>query len=147
MTNEKDRLIDELIEIARKKREQIQKTEKPNWITNCSFRVNEETSVSVNLQVCSDVKTLVGLLGKLYEKKNGFDKANKFLNTNEEFTWFGHTLEEWGADIKTRIDKLNVSNTKKELEIIESKLNSKISKERRDELELEEIKKQLGYGD
>lgn len=143
MATNNDQLVQELTKIVNEKKLAIAKAEKPNWKTNCSFRYSKDTSASINLQVCGQVEELVYILGFLIEKRNAFDSAQKIVGTNLEFKWFGFTLDEWSEDIKTRIDKIEITMKKKELELLEERLSKLISPELRAKMELEEIQKML----
>lgn len=144
MATEKDKIVDELFKIIQEKKQEISKAEKPVWKTNCAFRYSKEYSTSVNLQVVSDISELVSILAFLFEKESGYNKAKEFLGVKEEFSWFGYSFSEWASDIKTRIDKIQIIDKKRELERLEERLDKLVSKERREELEIEAIKKQLG---
>lgn len=143
MESEKDKIVQGLFEIVQQKKAEIAKAEKPSWETNCAFRFNKDASTVTNLQVCSSVEELVGILGFLIEKNNSFESAQKILGTKVNFKWLGFTVKEWTADIKTRIDKIDITNKKKELENLEGRLDKLVSKEMREQLELAEIKKLL----
>lgn len=138
----KDVLIDELIQIAQNKKKEIEKAEKPTWLTNCLFSY-DNSSMKTNIRTVSSIRELVNILAFVINKDISFSTANSFLCTKEVFEYFGFTKEDWINDIKTRIDQINITAKRKELEGIESKLDSMISKERREELELEAIVKQL----
>lgn len=139
-----DELVQELFNVVQTKKAEIAKAEKPNWATNCSFRFNKETSSNTNLQVCSDVEELVNILGFLCDKKRGFDEAQKITETKLKFKWLGFTFDEWASDVKTRIDKIQISNKKKDLELLEERLDKLVSPELKRKLELAEISKMLG---
>jgi hypothetical protein len=143
MINETDKIIQQLFEVVQQKKAEIAKAEKPNWLTNCAFRFNLESSSSINLQVCSEIETLINILGFLCEKKRGHDEAISLLGLSSTFKWLNFTFDEWCSDIKTRIDKINISTKRKELEILESRLDNLVSPELKRKLELEEIQKLL----
>ena len=143
MANDRDKLVQELFNVVQEKKAAIAKAEKPNWETNCAFRYNKDSSASINLQVCSDGEELVNILGFLIEKKNAFESAQKILGTSFKFKWSGFSFEDWSSDLKTRLDKIEISIKKKELEMLEGRLNGLVSKEMREQLELDEIKKML----
>jgi len=44
-----DEIVQELVAIVNKKREEIQKAERPNWITNGSFKFAKGSTDSFNL--------------------------------------------------------------------------------------------------
>lgn len=144
MSTNNDKLVQELTKIVNEKKAAIAKAERPNWNTNCAFRYSKDSAASINLQVCGNVEDLVNILGFLCEKRNAFNEAQKIIGTNLEFKWFGFTFDEWAEDIKTRIDKIEITMKKKELEMLEERLNKLISPELRAQMELEEIRKSLG---
>ena len=143
MSNERDKQVQELFKVVQEKKTAIAKAEKPNWETNCAFRYNKESSFSTNIQVCSDAEELVVILALLIEKRNSFDEAQKILGTSFGFKWFGFSFENWVSDIKTRIDKIEITKKKKELELLESRLDKLVSPELKTQMELEEITKLL----
>jgi hypothetical protein len=144
MNANNDRLVQELTKHVNDKKAAIAKAEKPNWNTNCAFRYSKDSSASINLQVCGVVEELVYILGFLCEKRNAFNEAQKIIGTNLEFKWFGYTFDDWAEDIQTRINKIEITAKKKELEMLEERLNKLISPELRAQMELEEIRKSLG---
>lgn len=143
MANQTDKQVQDLFKIVQTKKTEIAKAEKPNWITNCSFGYNKDSSSRSNIQVVADIEELIHILGFLIEKEKSFSAANKMLGTSVEFKWMGFTLEEWQADIQTRINKVQITKKKKELEALETRLDKLISPELKAEMELEEITKML----
>jgi len=142
MSSEKDKLIDELMEIARQKRVEIEKTEKPTWNTNCLFGT-DSSSVKTNIRTVSSVGELVNITSQIITKEKSHKEANEVLGVNEPFEYGGFTKEDWISDLRTRTNQINLSEKKKELEMIEKKLDSMVSKDRREELELQAIAKKL----
>jgi len=140
---ETDKLVQELFSVVQAKKAEIAKAEKPNWETNCAFRYNKDSSASINLQVCADVEELVHILAFLCERKSNFDKAQEIVETKLKFKWLGFSFDEWVSDIKTRIAKIQITNKKKELEVLESRLDKIVSPELKAKWELEEISKLL----
>ena len=119
MSANNDKLVQELTKIVNEKKTAIAKAERPNWNTNCAFRYSKDSAASINLQVCGNVEDLVNILGFLCEKRNAFNEAQKIIGTNLEFKWFNFTFDDWAEDIKTRIDKIEITTKKKELEMLE----------------------------
>ena len=137
-----DDQVQKLFKVVQAKKEEIQKAEKPNWLTNCSFGYDDEKRY--NIQVVSKVSELVSMLAFLLNRSKTFDEAAAILGANTDFSWMGFSLEEWMSDLKTRITKIQISQKKKELEVLEARLSKLISPELRAQLELEEITKELG---
>ena len=63
------------------------------------------------------------------------------IEDKEDFLWQGKPVEDWKADFKTRINKIQISKKKAELENLETGLNKLISPEKREELEFRELQK------
>jgi hypothetical protein len=141
MANSKDELIDSLVQKTQAKKAEIEKLSKPTWLTNAAFK--GENNYNVNIKVVDNVKQLVEILAYIIGKENDFNAANLILNTNEKFDFLGFPVESWVNDIKARIDMINISVKKKELNLIEQQLDSLVSKERKEELLLQQILKQL----
>jgi hypothetical protein len=123
MANDRDKIVKELFDVIQEKKAAIAKAEKPTWETNCAFRYGKESSNSTNIHVCSSVEELLEILTFLVTRKDAYDTAQKLLGTSIKFKWFGYTFGEWLADIKTRMDKIEISNKKKELEELEGRLD------------------------
>lgn len=142
MANTDEKVL-ELFAVVQKKKEEIAKAEKPNWLTNCSFRFDKESNSTINIQTVSDVNRIVELLAFLYDKRKSFDDAAKDLGVESKFNWFGFSVEDWKTDFQTRINKIQITKKKQELETMETRLNSLISPELKRQMELELISKQL----
>jgi hypothetical protein len=143
MENQTDKKVQEFFKVVQQKKTEIAKAEKPDWKTNCSFSYNKDSGSRINLQVVADVEELVMMLAFLIDKNQSFDKAQSFLGTDLEFKWMGFTFNEWKSDIQTRINKVQISKKKKELEALESRLDKLISPELKAQMELDEISKLL----
>jgi len=142
-TKNQDEQVQKLFQIVQSKKEEIKKAEKPNWETNGSFGYNKDSSSRINIHIVLEVEELVSILGFLIEKEKGFKEAQTILGTNAEFKWMGFTLKEWQSDIQTRINKVQISKKKKELETLEERLDKLISPELKRQMELDEITKML----
>jgi len=135
----------ELIEEVNRRKAEISRLERPNWATNCSFSFSAGNSGGVtNIHVCSSVTTLIDIAAFLRERKRAYEEAASALEVEAPpFVWDGFSVEDWLADIKTRIDKIQIAAKKKKLETLETRLNSIISPELRRELELQRIEDEL----
>ena len=137
----------ELIKEVQRRKEEIAKAEKPAWKTNCSFSYNEgSATLPINLQVESNIKTLVNIAAFLRDKEDSYVDMAQELGVIDapEFTWNGSPVADWISDIKSRINKVQIANKKKQLETLETRLAAIVSPELRAELELEAISQALG---
>lgn len=135
-----DEIVQELIDVVKVKKAEIAKAEKPKWLTNCSYPYGEENgSVRVNLNTVTQEKTLVAILADLLTRKKAHEEAQYILGSKVPFTWGGYTFDDWKGDIQTRLFKIQITDKKKELELLEARLDKLISPELKAKLELEEI--------
>lgn len=134
----------ELWDKVQEKKKEIAKAEKPVWKTNCSFSFglfNDKDRV--NLQTISDLNILTMILAFLIQMEEAWTKASNALGITSKFNWMSFSREDWEADIKTRVTKIQITTKKKEFESLEARLNSILSPEMKAELELAEIEKAL----
>jgi len=141
-----DKTTLELIKKVKEQKAEIAKIERPSYRTNNSFTyVEGNMSNAVNLNVENNVKNLICIIAYLQEKLASYNKAAESLAVESvpEFTWQTFSVADWMADVKLRINKLQIGAKKKKLEALEERLNKIISPELRAELELEAIAKEL----
>jgi len=145
MEKTKDEIVMDLQKQVKLQKEEISKIEKYSWNTNCAFRysLNIGDSAVLNIKTVSDVKTLVDKFSFLVNIKNSYKEANKILNTGIDFDWYGYSFEDWSNDFKQRIKQIELTEKRKELEEVETRLNKLISAELRDKMEIEELMKKL----
>jgi hypothetical protein len=145
MAMTKDETVQHLIKIVTDKKEAIKKAlQKPNWVTNCSFRYGSDTiGNSFNIQTINDVNVLVDALAFLIRLEGAHAEACTRLGVVGKFEWLGFSVEDWQGDFKTRIDKIQVKKNQEELETYDQALNKLISKEMREAMELEELTKKI----
>ena len=136
-------LVKQLFEKVQTQKAEISKAEKPNWATNCSFGYDESSSARINLKTISDTRELSKILAFILNEERNITEANQILGLDTEFVWLGFSKEAWINDIKARVSTLLLGKKKKDLENYELRLNSLVSKEVRDQMELEAIMKAL----
>lgn len=120
------------------------KTEKAKWQTNCSFAYENDTNRRYNIQTISDINQIVDMTAFLVQKMEYACKAGAILGVEVKFEWMGFTFDEWMSDFKTRIEKIQITVKKNELKELEGRLDKLVSKERREEMEIQAIKQSLG---
>lgn len=134
-----------IIREINKQKAEISKIEKPSWKTNCSFSYTEG-GTPFNLNVVADVSKLVSMAAFLINSENAYEEAKSRLDVSDApaFSWLGFSIQDWLADIKARIDKVQIVSKKKKLEALEARASAIISPEKRAELELEAIMNDFG---
>jgi hypothetical protein len=146
MTKTSDEKIEQIFTILQEKKKALLSAEKPKWKTHLSFSYQEEgrNVERINIQVCNDLQILVNIAAFLISKKEYTDKAYQLLNVSKSFPfWHNFSYEDWMSDISTRVNQLQISSKKKEIEDLEKKLDVLVSPEKRREMELEAITKSL----
>ena len=145
MSTEKDKIIEELFGVVQVKREEIKKIEKPEWKTNCSFvSPLNPTSNPRNIRTIVDISEIRAKVAELLLLNDYSEKASGLLDIENESTWLGFSIEDWVSDFKTRVSVLMLTKKKKDLDSLEKRLDKLVSKEKREEMELLAIKKELG---
>jgi len=135
-----------LIEEVKKQKVEIAKFERANWLTNCVFSyIENDTNKSISLHVASDLKELINIVAFLMAKSVDYNDAITMLNIEHapKFTWCGFTVDDWVTDVKTRINKIQLSTKRKKLESLESRLSAIITPELRAKMELDAITSEM----
>lgn len=139
-----DELVLQLFATVKEKQAEIASSEKPRWETSCTIGTNPDTLEGrVNIQTVTDFNKLVDIYAFLLSKEDYWQKSVRELDVKVSFKWMGFGIDAWKRDIKARIALIGVSTKRKELEVLESRLNGLITVEQRRELELAEIQKIL----
>ena len=134
MANEtNDKKIMELKKQIEEKKNKIVKSQRFTPITNCSIELD---GVRVNIQVLNK-EQLTYLLVKL----NSYAKSAKELEI--DFVISGYHITEWITDIKSKLDFVSRKEEENKLKVMESKLHQLLSNEKKVELEIDEIMKNL----
>lgn len=142
MNTKNDEQVLKLWNKVKEKQKEILTVEKPKWETSCTIGRNpDSTTDRINIQTVTDIKKLVDIYVFLNLQSDYWSKANTELGLNLVFNWMGSGIQAWKNDIKSRIAQINLITKRKELEVLEQRLNSLISMEQRRELELAEISK------
>lgn len=143
-----DNRIQELFKKVELKKKEIKKIESSNWKTNCTFAFNPGSSERHNIHVISDNSLLISILAFLLEKESFYNKAMEELGVTEpEFTWQSYSVLEWKQDLQSRLNKLNISKKKAQLNTLEEKLNGLVSPEVKRQLEVAAIEELLKLED
>lgn len=139
-----DAKVLELFSKVKEKQKKIAKNERPSWKTNCSFGKNQDSvSDRINLQVITDLDRLIDAHVFLKQKLDYWLKSCETLGVKSPLKWLGYSFQDWEDDIKYRVSQLQLNKEKKELEVLEARLNSLITVDQRREMELAEIEKEL----
>ena len=138
-----DQRVQALFDQLATKKEVVAKAEKPVYVTGGQFRFSEDVSRSIDITTVRDERKLVEILTFLKERSSKYAEASADLGCEVKFTWLGFTVEEWTADLKTRVNILQISKRKAELVELEARLNAIVSPELRRQMELAALEKAL----
>ena len=133
--NNNDIKILELKNKIEDKRSNIKELKRFNHITNCILILRGE-SYNLNVQ---DKQQLINLLVEL----NSLYLSYKNLDIEDEYLLNGFNLEDWISDIKQKIDIINIKAETKKLNDLETKLNNMLSKDKKTEMELNDIENMI----
>ena len=139
----KDQLIEQYGKIVAQKEAEIASIEAPRWKTTCSFKATEN-STAINLHTVKDVEKLTGILAFLIGADRDFAEAASLLGrTKAKFKHQGYTINEWTEDIRTEIGKIEISEKRKTLAELKSKLEALESQEAKEAKMLASIEREL----
>ncbi len=140
----RDQEIDDLLEEVNKRKNAINKAKvKYAWETNCMFSWTEDSMNRINIQTINSVELLVKMAAHVIQKEANFKTASILFGVKAKFEYGGFTKEQWLADIDFKIKKLDLSVNEKKLKELEDILDTLVSKERREEMLLDKVKKAL----
>lgn len=133
--NKNDDMILVLKKQIEDKKALLNKAKKFSPITNCSINVD---GVQININTLQR-EGLIGLLVKLHSLQSSAIE----LELLDEYNISGYNISEWIEDLKNKLEVLSVKQEEAKLKQMESKLSQLLSNEKKVELELEEIMKEL----
>lgn len=139
-----DDLVKELFDKVQARKLEVEKAERPQWVTGGLFGYNAHSAHDrTDIKTITDQRKLVDILAFLKERSKSTMEAAESLGASYEFKWLGFTLEEWVSDIKLRFDQITLQTKRKELNDLEARLNTLISPELKAKMELEAIQAAL----
>lgn len=142
-----DDKITELLALVETQRAAIAEAERPVFQTNRTFSfIDGDLNKAHNLAVVSDVGLLIKMAAHVADAAAGYYRvANEILGGQPPpvFTWNGYTNEAWTHDIRLRVSQIRLKAQREKLQALEERLDKIISPERRRELELQAIEREL----
>lgn len=138
-----DEQVQDLLKILKEKREKLANLNAPEWKANSTFKFGRGEADSFEVRTNSIDTVFISALGFLMDREKSFNVASKELDLEREFRWFGHTVEEWKEDFKTRLAQIEVEKEKAEVEILEAKVNRLMSPELKKQIELDKLTQEL----
>jgi hypothetical protein len=143
-----DDKITQLLAKVEAQKAAIAEAERPVFRTNRTFSfVDGDLNKSHNLAVVSDVSALLKMMAHVAAAAQAYyGIAGDILGPDEKppaFTWNGYSDLDWLHDIKLRVSQIRLKAAREKLQDLEARLDKIISPERRRELELQAIEREL----
>ncbi len=141
-----DELVLRLFNNVKERQKEIKSAEEPKWLTNGMLGRNAKVNTDrVMIFTCSEAEELVDLYAFISDKEKSILAAKTELGYDAKpVHWHGKPIANWKADIKTRLNGLNLDAKKQQLAALQKRLDALITPEQRRELELAEIMKEMG---
>lgn len=134
--NENDKVILELQKKVDEKRAALKKAARFSPITNCSLELEGQR---INLQVLQK-DGLIHCLVVLNSYKNSAEQ----LGLLDQYSISGYPLVDWITDLEAKLAFVTRKEEEGKLRLMENRLSALLSNEKKVELQLEEIMKDLG---
>ena len=140
-----DAVLGLLKKVEQKKNEIKQAQKKPNWITNLTIGYNpESTADRIMIQTVRDAGKIADIYAFLLAKEDYLSKAAGELGLEIDLSYMGFPIADWKSDLKTRAAQLGLDQKKRELEVLDKRVNGLVSPEQRREMELAALTAELG---
>ena len=146
VNNAMDQTIIDLMEKLKEKKnafEKVQSNATKSWVTNCSYSFKPDGTDKKNLAVLNE-QEVVQLAADVLAKEASMTMAAKTLGVLQPEKIQGYTVDQWLDDCRKRIAVIGFNSKKKEIEEMESALNSLVSPELQRKIALEELTKKIG---
>jgi hypothetical protein len=143
-----DDKIAQLLALVERQKASIAEAERPVFRTNRTFSfVDGDLNKSVNIAVVADVGALLKMAAHVIAAEAAYALASADIlgadETPPKFLWNGSTLADWIHDLKLRVSQIRLKAQREKLQVLEERLDKIISPERRKELELQAIEREL----
>jgi hypothetical protein len=136
-----DKIITTLLAKAKAQESEIGRITSYDLKTNLSFPTRDHSSIreNVNLNIISDVPTLIGYVAILNMYNHFHHEACRTLDVTGQFKWGGFTYQDWIHDMKHRVEVIGLKAKKLKLKVIQDQLNDLMSPEMKRKQQLDEI--------
>jgi len=139
--NKNDIKIKELLEVVKNKQSSMESFKRKTLVTNGIFHFSENEFFNINTIPKKD--KLIKALAFLISLESNYNEACKRLNVEDDFLWYGYSVEDWQNDFAERIKLIDWTEKKKAIIDVKTKLDSLVSTEGKTEMTLDAITNQL----
>ncbi len=141
-----DEAVMKLLRTVQQKKDEIANaSKKPQWKTNCTIGFNPESATDrINIMTVTNQTKITNLYAFLLEQEEYMQRAAADLGVELNLTYMAYPIEEWKDDLKTRTAQLGLEQKKKDLAVLDKRVNSLVSPDQRREMELQSLQEVLG---
>lgn len=145
MAKSTDEAVLELLKKVEQKRAEIKKAQKrPQYKTNLTIGYDPNTTAGrIMIQTVTDTNKLADIYAFLIQKEEALTQAYGELGLPEDLTYMGYSIDDWKDDLKARAAQLSIDIKKRELDVLDKRVNSLVSPEQRRIMELEALTAEL----
>ena len=136
-----DEKVQRLISEVKRRRDEINVLNKPQWTTSCSLQLPGFDRM--NIQIEDDMTKLAVSVGVLANMRQSCLELQEDTGVPIPAIWQGYEMQHWVADIMLRIKVAQLRVKKQRLHAMEQSLDSLLSSEQRRKLELARIEQEL----
>ena len=136
---DRDKLIDNLLFKVSEKRDKIGLVPHVSYKTNASYCpdiIKNTTRININVL---DENSLMYLLSKIEGMISDIDSVRGLYSIEAEYVHHGYSLEMWRDDVLAKLQYLQIIRQRRELDILEKRLNELVSDEKKEMKELLQI--------
>lgn len=145
-TKTTDEAVLGLLKKVSQKKEEIKKAQKkPQYKTNLTIGYDPNTTAGrIMIQTVTDAPKLMDIYAFLLSKEEFLTEAANELGLPLDTTYMGYEIDDWKHDLKARAAQLSIEAKKRELDVLDKRVNSLVSPDQRREMELAALTAELG---
>ena len=145
-----DEIIDSLLAKIEQAESEIASCSRPQWRTSCTYG-NDSSPKKILIQTIQNKRDLCLIYAEITAQEVAWEVAYADLFNLDpvtdkvpELEISGYKVSDWKHDLKLRANILEVNTKKSALDNYKKRLDSLVSPEKRREIELKKIQKELG---
>lgn len=119
------------------KKKEIENIETSKWLTSCVFKFPGSSEI-FNIQTITDESLLFFIQNWCQQQLNPMRSAG-----SKPLVWLNYNLNDWIADVGTRIQRMTLAQKKAEFKNMENTLESLLSNDAKADKILKEIESKL----
>ncbi len=140
-----DEQVMAMLVLVNEKKQEIKAAKKTTqWKTNCSIgRDPDSTHDRENIRVMRTPAELINWYVFLLDREQKTEQAATELQLPLDLTWLSSPIADWKDDLKARAAELSLEQKKRELDVLDKRVNKLVSPDQRREMELKALQEML----